>query len=92
MKRFITVLVIMSVLFGIFSAIVLGLVFIPLLRRKRVGQMVLEYVAEHREKSGTPTMGGLIFIIATILVMAFLLLTNKVEFTKKLSAGFFGGE
>ncbi len=37
---------------------------IPLLRRWKAGQNILGYVKEHKEKSGTPTMGGLAFLLS----------------------------
>ncbi len=37
---------------------------IPLLRRLGAGQNILGYVKEHRDKGGTPTMGGLAFVPA----------------------------
>lgn len=37
---------------------------IPLLRKLHAGQNILSYVKEHRDKGGTPTMGGLAFILA----------------------------
>ncbi|SHH92882.1 Phospho-N-acetylmuramoyl-pentapeptide-transferase [Sporobacter termitidis DSM 10068] len=43
---------------------VCGLVLVPLLRRKKAGQMIREDgPVWHRSKQGTPTMGGLMFII-----------------------------
>ena len=43
---------------------------IPVLRKKRIGQHVFsEYVAEHQGKEGTPTMGGVCFIIPILLLM-----------------------
>ncbi|MBQ9081282.1 MAG: phospho-N-acetylmuramoyl-pentapeptide-transferase [Clostridia bacterium] len=47
---------------------VLCLVEIPLLRRLKAGQNILGYVKEHQNKSGTPTMGGLAFILAACIV------------------------
>jgi phospho-N-acetylmuramoyl-pentapeptide-transferase len=44
------------------------LVTIPLLKRLRVGQTILKYVEEHKQKNGTPTMGGLFFIGSAIIV------------------------
>ncbi len=41
---------------------------IPLLRRLRTGQNILHYVKEHKDKGGTPTMGGLGFILAACTV------------------------
>ena len=40
-----------------------GLAFIPFLRRAKAGQPILKYVKEHEKKSGTPTMGGLFFVL-----------------------------
>ena len=45
-----------------------GLVFIPVLRKVKAGQPILKYVKEHEQKSGTPTMGGLFFILPLTVV------------------------
>ena len=42
---------------------ILGLIIIPILKKIKAGQTILEYVDEHKQKNGTPTMGGLFFII-----------------------------
>ncbi|MCI5893299.1 MAG: phospho-N-acetylmuramoyl-pentapeptide-transferase [Clostridiales bacterium] len=50
-------------------SLVLGAVFIPMLRRLKFGQEIREEgPAWHAAKSGTPTMGGIIFI-ASIAIM-----------------------
>ena len=41
---------------------------LPLLRRLKAGQEILSYVTEHSNKQGTPTMGGIAFILAITLV------------------------
>ena len=51
----------MLLAFGL--AFVCGLLLIPLLQRLKAGQSILKYVDMHAAKSGTPTIGGLIFII-----------------------------
>ena len=38
----------------------------------------------HKNKEGTPTMGGLIFIIPTIVTIIILLLMGKIEFSENL--------
>lgn len=43
---------------------------IPLLKKWKAGQNILSYVKEHAGKSGTPTMGGLAFILAAVLACA----------------------
>ena len=40
-----------------------GLIFIPVLKRIKAGQPILKYVKTHETKNGTPTMGGLFFIL-----------------------------
>ncbi len=48
--------------------VLLGPIAIPLLRRFKFGQAVrAEGPARHQQKSGTPTMGGLLFIVSTLL-------------------------
>ncbi len=39
---------------------------ILLCRKLKIGQTTLHYVEEHKGKSGTPTMGGVIFILSSI--------------------------
>ena len=41
---------------------------IAMIKREKVGQVILNYVEEHSSKSGTPTMGGIIFVISISLV------------------------
>ena len=49
--------------------VLLGRIIIPVLRAKKLNQPINSYVAEHAGKSGTPTMGGICFIIASLVVM-----------------------
>ena len=56
--------IIISTLLSILS----GVVVIPLLKRLKAGQPILKYVEAHKEKNGTPTMGGLFFIVPSVLV------------------------
>jgi phospho-N-acetylmuramoyl-pentapeptide-transferase len=61
---------------GIFivSAFLLTLLFgriaLPILRAKKAGQPINEYVHAHQSKAGTPTMGGIAFVPAFLAVMA----------------------
>ena len=74
-----------AIMIGFLSAIVLGLVLIPFLRRKKIGQRISIYVGNaHKKKEGTPTMGGLIFVIPTIVATIALVLTKKLELTPNL--------
>ena len=48
--------------------VILYKIFIPILRRQKLGQKILEIgPAWHKVKEGTPNMGGLIFIVACII-------------------------
>lgn len=42
-------------------------VLLPLLKRLKAGQQILSYVKEHQSKAGTPTMGGIAFVLAVSL-------------------------
>lgn len=75
---------ILAMMIGFILSVVFGFFFIPFLKRKNVKQKVSAYVTQHKSKDGTPTMGGLIFIIPTILTVIILLLLNKIEFTENL--------
>lgn len=51
-------------------ALVLGPIIIPELKKLKIGQSIrLDGPQSHLVKTGTPTMGGLIFILATIITM-----------------------
>ena len=55
---------IFAIMIGFLSSAVLGLILIPILKKLKMGQKISAFVGEaHRKKEGTPTIGGLIFII-----------------------------
>ena len=74
----------LALMIGFIIATGLGLIAVPLLRKIKAGQRINVYVEAHQKKSGTPTMGGIIFIIPTILTTVFLILTNRMEFSVNL--------
>lgn len=66
---------------GFFLAILTGQIVLPLLKSLKAGQKVLEECPEnHHTKSGTPTMGGIIFIIAAAIVCLFITKDQKAMF------------
>ncbi len=74
-----------AIMIGFLSSIVLGLFMLPLLKKLRVGQKISIFVGDaHRKKEGTPTMGGLIFIIPTIVATLALIFMDKVSYTSNL--------
>ena len=58
----------LAVLISFGLAVMSGVLTIPLLKKIKAGQTVLKYVETHKEKNGTPTMGGLFFIIPSVIV------------------------
>lgn len=73
-----------ALMIGFLLSTAFGLIAIPLLKKIKAGQRINVYVENHKKKSGTPTMGGLIFIIPTIITTVILLLTDKMEFSVNL--------
>ena len=73
-----------ALMLGFISSTIFGLIAIPFLKKLKAGQNINIYVEAHRSKAGTPTMGGLIFIIPTIAITVFLLLTGKIEYSVNL--------
>lgn len=67
--------------------ILCGFLFIPFLRKIKAGQPVLKYVKEHKGKEGTPTMGGLFFIIPTAVIFFIFGGTNGRTALVALSVG-----
>jgi phospho-N-acetylmuramoyl-pentapeptide-transferase len=72
---------------GIEAAIIALLVFglavlatrfiLPVLRAKKLNQPINMYVKEHAGKAGTPTMGGICFIIATLFIALLWVILEK---------------
>ncbi|GAB6170360.1 phospho-N-acetylmuramoyl-pentapeptide-transferase [Clostridium carnis] len=61
---------VIALVFGFIIALILGPITIPVLRRLKFGQNIRkEGPQSHLKKAGTPTMGGVMFILATAIVM-----------------------
>ena len=73
-----------ALMIGFIAATFFGLIVIPFLKKIKLGQNINVYVEAHKSKAGTPTMGGIIFIIPTLLTTLFLLFTNKIEYSVNL--------
>ena len=66
-----------------------GLICIPVLRKMKAGQPILKYVKTHEMKNGTPTMGGLFFILPLSAVFfAFNGLSSRIA-TVSVAIGLF---
>ncbi len=68
----------LAIMFSLFIATIYGKKIINYLRKKQIGETVRDLGLEgQNEKAGTPTMGGLIIIIATLIpVLLFARLDN----------------
>lgn len=68
------------IVISILLSIGLGLVILPILKRKKIGQNIREVGPKsHLKKAGTPTMGGIIFIIAALILSLIYLPLDRLE-------------
>ena len=57
----------------------LGYVVIPFLHKLKFGQTILEIGPKwHKNKQGTPTMGGILFIVGTLVAFGVVVLIDKI--------------
>lgn len=76
---------IMVMMVGFLLSVLTAVILIPMLKRLKVNQSLSTYLEKaHREKSHTPTMGGLIFIIPTTITVIILVLTGKMNMSYSL--------
>lgn len=70
MLEFIQNNLVVAPILGLIVALILGPIAIPALRRLKFGQNIREEGPKsHFKKAGTPTMGGVIFLLSTTIVM-----------------------
>ena len=75
----------MALMLGFILAIASGLIFIPVLKKLNIGQMVSREINKrHLEKEGTPTMGGIIFIFPVILSLILLYINGSINISYNL--------
>lgn len=76
---------IMALMISFIIAAITGLIIIPLLKKIHASQSLSIYLRQaHKAKEGTPTMGGLIFIIPTILITLIFLYLKKIQISYTL--------
>ncbi|MBQ9796047.1 MAG: hypothetical protein IJW36_03740, partial [Clostridia bacterium] len=61
-------LVIKYFVYAFFATLVISPFIISFIKKEKVKQVILNYVEAHSMKSGTPTMGGIIFLLSITLV------------------------
>ncbi len=75
----------LAMMLGFILAIICGLIIIPILKKINFRQHVSETIGErHKKKEGTPTMGGVIFIIPVIITLVLLYLRGSITFNFNL--------
>ena len=77
---------ILSITLGLVISIVVGLIALPVLRKINARQTVSEFINKrHQKKNGTPTIGGIIFIIPPLLIVLLLYLRGSLVFNANLA-------
>jgi len=76
---------ILGLTLGFIIAIITGFIVIPLIKMLNARQTVSEYINKrHQQKNGTPTIGGLIFIIPVLVSILVLILRGSIEWNHNL--------
>lgn len=66
-------------------SIIVAITLIPILKKIKASQRLSIYLSDtHKSKTGTPTMGGLIFIIPTLLTIILFVLLKKINLNYSL--------
>ena len=71
-------------------SIILMPIIIKIFKKKQASQTILGYVENHKDKNGTLTMGGVVFMITTLVLSFFFLDFNNVWFVVLLVSVFYG--
>lgn len=74
-----------ALLSGFLLSILIAIILIPMLKKFKVSQRLSIYLEErHHSKVGTPTMGGLIFIIPVVILIIVLFVTKRISVSYNL--------
>ena len=76
---------ILGIMLGFIIAVITGFIAIPLLNKINFKQKINSFLNKnHMKKQGTPTLGGVIFIIPVILALLLLYLRGSIEISHNL--------
>lgn len=76
---------IFAIIMGFLASTIFGLLFVPLMKKLKVKQNISVYMqSKHKDKANTPTFGGLIFIIPTLVITFALIAFNKLTLSPSL--------
>ncbi len=75
----------LAIMLGFVISVITGFILIPLLRKMQFTQKINTLINErHMKKQGTPTLGGLIFIIPTIIALILLYVRESISISHNL--------
>lgn len=77
---------VLAIMLGYVLSLITGCILIPLLKKNNINQKInLLINKSHLEKTGTPTFGGLIFIVPTMLSLTLLYIRGSIKITHNLT-------
>lgn len=66
-------------------SLIIGFILIPIFKNKKIDQRLNRYLEDtHRSKKDTPTMGGIVFVLSTLITTIFLLIFGKIKMSNSL--------
>ena len=76
---------ILGVMLGFILSLIAGVIIIPILKKNNIGQKTSKLInLRHIKKDGTPTIGGIIFIIPTLISIVLLYLRHSINYNHNL--------
>ena len=76
---------VLAMMIGFILSLIVAVISIPILKKFKASQRLSVYLENtHRSKVGTPTMGGIIFIVPTILSLILLYFMDKITINYSL--------
>lgn len=66
-------------------SLILGFILVPIFKNKKIDQRLNRYLEDsHKSKKDTPTMGGIVFVLSTLITTIFLLIFGKIKMSNSL--------
>ena len=76
---------VLAVMLGFVISVICGFIFIPILKKINFNQKINSFLNKnHMKKKGTPTIGGIIFIIPVILALLLLYFRGSITISHNL--------